>query len=148
MHSLSFSFFLCGFTLLTAGFFLPETAGAQGIGPSIRPYRSLDQQWHSQQRQLWRPNVHVVRARGESRELAAGATRDLEFSVRRGFVSRIELRSGQRLIRTLPLSGPARSGRLSFTVPGGLRDLKLWAWQGQAGFQSVHGESVEYRLSR
>ena len=64
----------------------------------------------------------------------------------RGFVSRIELRSGLRLIRTLPLTGLARSGRLTFTVPGGLRDLKIWAWQGQAGYQSVHGESIKYSL--
>ena len=65
----------------------------------------------------------------------------------RGFVSRIELRSGLRLIRTLPLTGLARSGRLPFTVPGGLRDLKIWAWQGQAGYQSVHGESIFFHLS-
>ena len=88
----------------------------------------------------------MVRAKGESRALAAGATREISFSVNRGFVSRIELRSGLRLIRTLPLTGLARSGRLPFTVPGGLRDLKIWAWQGQAGYQSVHGESIKYSL--
>lgn len=134
--------------VVTTGLFLPAAADAQGFGPSLRPYRPLDQQWRSQQRQLWRPDVQVVRAKGESRALAAGATREISFSVKRGFVSRIELRSGLRVIRTLPLNGPARSGRLSFTVPGGLSDLKIWAWQGQAGYQSVHGESIKYKLTR
>lgn len=134
------------FALVTTGLFLPAAADAQGFGPSLRPYRPLDQQWRSQQRQLWRPDVQVVRAKGESRALAAGATREISFSVKRGFVSRIELRSGLRLIRTLPLTGLARSGRLTFTVPGGLRDLKIWAWQGQAGYQGVHGESIKYSL--
>jgi len=138
---------LCTLSLVVVGFLLPDPAAAQGFGPSIRPYRPLDQQWRSQQRQLWRPNVHVVRAKGESRELAAGAPRSLEFSVNRGFVSRIELRSGQRIIRTLPLNGPAQSGRLTFTVPTGMRTFKLWAWQGQAGYQSVHGESIKYTLN-
>jgi hypothetical protein len=144
MNSFSLSF-LC-FALVTTGLFLPAAADAQGFGPSLRPHRPLDQQWRSQQRQLWRPNVRVVRAKGESRTLAAGASREISFSVKRGFVLRIELRSGLRLIRTLPLTGPAQSGSLSFTVPGGLNDLKIWAWQGQAGYQSVHGESIKYSL--
>ena len=77
------------FALVTTGLFLPAAADAQGFGPSLRPYRPLDQQWRSQQRQLWRPDVQVVRAKGESRALAAGATREISFSVNRGFVSRI-----------------------------------------------------------
>lgn len=144
----SFSLSLLSLALVTAGLFIPAAADAQGFGPSLRPYRPLDQQWRSQQRQLWRPNIQVVRAKGESRTLATGATREISFSVKRGFISRIELRSGLRVIRTLPLNGPARSGRLSYTVPGGLSDLKIWAWQGQAGYQSVHGESIKYKLTR
>lgn len=144
MKSFSLSFLFLA--LVTTGLFLPAAADAQGFGPSLRPHRPLDQQWRSQQRQLWRPNVRVVRAKGESRTLAAGASREISFSVKRGFVLRIELRSGLRLIRTLPLTGPAQSGSLPFTVPGGLNDLKIWAWQGQAGYQSVHGESIKYSL--
>lgn len=132
--------------LLFVGLLLPAPAPAQGFGPGIRPYRHLDMQWKMQQRQLYRPNVRVVRASGESRDLKAGSTRTLEFSVMRGYVSRIEIRSGQKIIRTLPLSGPARNGRFSFTLPNGLQDFKLWAWQGQPGNQSVHGESVKYTL--
>jgi len=138
---------LCSLSLVVVGFLLPDPVAAQGFGPSIGSFSPLGQQWRSQQRQLWRPNVHVVRAKGESRTLVAGATRSLQFSVKRGFVSRIELRSGQRVIRILPLNGPAQSGRLTFTVPGGQSNLKLWAWQGQAGYQSVHGESIKYTLN-
>jgi hypothetical protein len=138
---------LFALVLLAAGFLLPVPAAAQGFGSAIGAYSPLGQQWRSQQRQLWRPNIHVERGKGESRSLVAGATRSLEFSVKRGFVSRIELRSGQRVIRTLPLNGPAQSGRMTFTIPVGLRNLKLWAWQGQAGYQSVHGESIKYTLN-
>jgi len=124
----------------------PGAAAAQGLGPVIRPYRHLDMQWQMQERQLYRPNVHLVREAGESRKLKAGSTRTLSFSVMRGHVSRIEIRSGLKVVRTLPLPGPARSGKLTFTLPTGLSDFKLWAWQGQPGNQSVHGESVKYSL--
>ncbi len=144
MHFPIFRF--CCFALVCFGLLAPAMVAAQGFGPVIRPYRHLDMQWQMQQRQLYRPNVHVVRASGESRNLKAGSTRTLEFTVMRGYVSRIEIRSGQRVIRTLPLSGPARNGQLTFTLPTGLRDFKLWAWQGQPGNQSVHGESVKYSL--
>ena len=123
----------------------PVAAQAPGWGP-MRTYGLFDQRRQEEQRQLYRPNAHVVRAPGASRQLKAGSSQKVDFSVMRGFVSRIEVRSGQKIIRTLPLPGPARSGRLTFTVPTGLRDFKLWAWQGQPAYQSVHGESIKYTL--
>ncbi len=88
-----------------------------------------------------------MRVPGASPQLKAGSIQMVDYSVMRGFVSRIEVRSGQKIISTLPLSGPAQSGRLTFTVPTGLRDFKLWAWQGQPAYQSVHGESIKYTLN-
>ena len=128
--------------LLALCLILPAPVAAQGPawGP-LRRYGIFDQQ-----RQLYRPNVHVVRAPGASRQLKAGSIQTVDYSVMRGFVSRIEVRSGLKIISTLPLSGPAQSGRLTFTVPTGLRDFKLWAWQGQPAYQSIHGESIKYTL--
>ena len=120
-----------------------ENAEAQG---GLRPYRPLDQSWRTQERQLYRPNVHVVRAKSASRTLAAGSAQTIEYSVMRGFVSHLEVRSGQKVIRTIPLPSPSRSGRVAFTPPPGLSSFKLWAWQGQPAYQSVHGESVKYSL--
>ena len=133
--------------LLALCLILPAPVAAQGPawGP-LRPYGLFDQQRQIQQRQLYRPNVHVVRVPGASPQLKAGSIQMVDYSVMRGFVSRIEVRSGQKIISTLPLSGPAQSGHLTFTVPTGLRDFKLWAWQGQPAYQSIHGESIKYTL--
>ena len=124
---------------------LTERAGAQW---GLRPHRALDQQWEMQQRQLYRPRVHVVRPKGATRTLAPGSTQTVEFSVMRGQVSRIELRSGLKVLQTLRLPPGSRAGRLRIQVPSGPGSFTLWAWQGQPGFQSVHGESIRYSLGR
>lgn len=128
---------------ILVSFVVGEKAEAQW---GLSPFRPLDQSWRTQERQLYRPNVHVVRPKGASRTLAAGAALTLEYSVMRGFVTHVEVRSGQKVIRTIPLPSPSRSGRVAFTPPSGLSNFKLWAWQGQPAYQSVHGESVKYSL--
>lgn len=73
-----------------------------------------------------------------------------EFNVQRGFVSRIEIRSGLKVVKVIPAG--ARGGRGTFTLnlselPPGKQKFKLWAWQGQPAYQSVHGESIGYTLT-
>ncbi len=131
--------FLLLLLALTGGFATP--ARAQW---GIRPYRPLDQQWKTQQRQLYRPSVQVVRPKGASRSLTAGSAQTIDYSVMRGSVARIEVRSGLKVIQTIPLPPGSRSGRIVIKIPSGPGSFKLWAWQGQPGHQSVHGESIRY----
>ncbi len=113
--------------------------------------RSFDQQQKMLRRQSYRPHIKVVRPRGADRRLAADGRHTYDFYVKRGWVSKIEIRSGLKLVKTIPV-GRSRSGQGTFTlsksdlarIKGG---FKLWAWQGQGGYQSLHGESIGYKLN-
>lgn len=132
--------------LVVSVFILP-TSDVSGQGIGIRPSGIFDQQRRIQRRQLYRPSVKVVRF-SNSRKLSSGKL-TYEYSVKRGFVSRIEIRSGLKVVKVIPAG--ARGGRGTFTIdlrelPSGKKKFKLWAWQGQPAYQSVHGESIGYTL--
>jgi hypothetical protein len=133
--------------ILAVVVFFPSNAEAQiGFGFS----RNFHQQRQMMQRQSFRPWIKVVRPRGADRRLAANGRHTYEFHVQRGWVSKIEIRSGLKVVRTIPV-GRVRKGRGTFTLTASdlaqiKRGFKLWAWQGQGGFQSVHGPSIGYTL--
>ena len=81
--------------------------------------------------------------------MTAGRPITFEFYAKRGWVSKIEVRSGLKVIRTIPV-GKVTSGRGTVTLTAadlkGSKNFKFWAWQGLPGRQSLHGESVKYRL--
>ena len=135
-------------TILLAAltYFLFPLDSAMAQHPHLRLHRPLGEQFRSQQRQIHRPNVHVIRTKGASRTLSAGSAVTVLYSVVQGYVSRIEIRSGLKVIRTLPLT-PSRSGQIQISVPSGLKRFTLWAWQGKPGYQSVHGESIGYSIA-
>lgn len=129
---------------------IPE-AFAQQPGFGFRPSRQFQQQRQMLLRQSYRPSVKIVRPAGADRKISAGRTYTYSFNVRKGWVTKIELRSGLKVIKTIPV-GQRRSGTGKITISSA--DLKragnkvtLWAWQGQKGFQSIHGESIRYTLN-
>jgi hypothetical protein len=124
---------------------LAETASAQF---AMGPRRFGGVQWRMQQRIILSPTVQVVRPRGADRFLQGGSRQTIYYSAMRGSVSHIEVRSGRRTLQTIALPPGARSGRIGFTTPVGVRDFKLRAWQGMPGYRSVSGESIKYTLVR
>ena len=138
-------FLLPAFLILSA-----SQAGAQ----NLRPRLPLDPIRQQEQRALWRPEVRVLRS-DSSRQLPAGVPLSYTLGCKRGFISRVELRAGAKLIRVIQ-NGPVQGGRFSVTVtPDDLlrvgknrtASFTLWAWQGVPGYQSVHGESISYTLA-
>lgn len=122
--------------------------------PMIRSLGGIDAIQNQERRHQYRPSVKLVRATS-SRKIPAGGEVSYEFSVRRGFVSHLEIRSGLKVIKTIHVGGASRGrGRLVFTPEDFARagksgkkiKFKLWAWQGQSSWQSVHGESIGYTL--
>ena len=140
---LSVTFAICAIALL-----LPASAQAQSrFGFS----RNFHQQQEMLRRQSYRPHIKVVRPRGADRRLAANGRHTYDFYVKRGWISKIEIRSGLKVVKTIPV-GHSRSGKGSFTLSSSdlakiKRGFKLWAWQGQGGYQSLHGESIGYKLN-
>ncbi len=133
------------FSLLIVPGVYVETVSAQ---VAFGPQRALGAQWRTQRRVHMRPNVHVVRPRGADRFLAAGTRQTIRYSVMRGSVSHIEVRSGGRTLQTITLPPGSRSGNVTFTTPQGVRSFKLRAWQGMTGYQTVSAQSVNYPLFR
>lgn len=129
-----------------------QVGEAQSI---FRRRGDLNSLQRSQQRALYRPRVRIVRPSGGSKTFRVGQSFPYTFYAKRGFVTRIEVRSGIKVIKRVEV-GKARSGRGSITITN--RDLAaagkagkkigftIWAWQGQPSYQSVHGESVRYQL--
>lgn len=126
----------------------------QASAQYLRPSLPLDQIRQQEQRALWRPEVRVLRA-DNSRKLPAGIPLTYTLTCKRGFISRVELRSGAKLIRVIR-SEPSSGGSATVTVtPDDLlrigknrtASFTLWAWQGVPGYQSVHGESISYTLA-
>ncbi|MDF1739197.1 MAG: hypothetical protein P1U86_08560 [Verrucomicrobiales bacterium] len=112
--------------------------------------RDIRQQQKMLRRQSYRPHIKVVRPRGADRRLDASGRHRYDFYVKRGWVSKIEIRSGLKVVKTIPV-GRSRSGQGTFTLSSAdvakiKRGFKLWAWQGQGGYQSLHGESIGYTL--
>ncbi len=109
----------------------------------------------SQWRALWRPNIRIVRPSGGSKTFQAGQSFPYSFYTKRGWVTRIEVRSGLKVIRRIDM-GQARSGRGSIALTsadlarvgkaGKKISFTLLAWQGQPSYQSIHGESIRYQL--
>ncbi|MEM1440776.1 MAG: hypothetical protein AAGF67_00435, partial [Verrucomicrobiota bacterium] len=106
-------FFLISF-LFIAGGFLPEKAHAQ-FGPGFNRTRTFDVFRQQEIRQQYRPNAHVSRGPSGSRTFQSGSSIPFEYHVRRGFVTRIEIRSGLKVIKTIHIS-PSSSGRGRFTL--------------------------------
>ena len=74
----------CSLLLICVCWGPPASVQAQGPGwGPMRPFGLFDQQRQIQQRQLYRPNVHVVRAPGASRQLKAGSIQTVDYSVMR-----------------------------------------------------------------
>lgn len=129
-------------------------SASQASAQYLRPSLPLDQIRQQEQRALWRPEVRVLRS-DASRKLPPGIPRTYTFTCKRGFISRIELRSGAKLIRVIQ-GEPSPGGSATVTVtPDDLlrigknrtASFTLWAWQGVPGFQSIHGESISYTLA-
>ncbi|MEM7600236.1 MAG: hypothetical protein AAF357_02345 [Verrucomicrobiota bacterium] len=143
--------------LLTVASFQPIEANAQlGFGgPGFRHDRIHDPIRRQEQRQRYRPNVHVTRGASGSRVFKSGSSIPFEYQTRQGFVSKIEIRSGLKIIKTIHLT-PSSSGRGRFTLTtadfakagktGSKLKFKLWAWQGRDSWRSVHDESISYTL--
>ncbi|MDF1823141.1 MAG: hypothetical protein P1U68_00775 [Verrucomicrobiales bacterium] len=138
--------------VLVAGGSFATTAEAQ-IG--FRSNRINDTLRRQERRQLYRPNIHVTRGASGSKVFHAGTSIPFEYRTKQGFVSKIEIRSGLKVIKTIH-PGQSSSGRGSFTLTaadfakagktGSKLKFKLWGWQGRNGMQSVHGESIGYTL--
>jgi hypothetical protein len=137
--------------LLSAIFVLSAShASAQYLRPSL----PLDQIRQQEQRALWRPEIRVLRP-DASRKLPAGIPLTYAFACKRGFISRIELRSGARLIRVIQSEATTDGTGTVTVMPDDLlrigknrtASFALWVWQGVPGYQSVHGESISYTLA-
>lgn len=130
----------------------PQASEAQSV---FRRRADLNSLRRSQYRDLYRPRIQIVRPSGGSKSFRVGQALPYSFYAKRGFVTRIEVRSGLKVVKSINL-GQARSGRGSITITN--RDLAaagkagkkigftIWAWQGQPSYQSVHGESIRYQL--
>tara|TARA_R110002096_G_scaffold83431_9_gene193463 strand:+ start:1198 stop:1716 length:519 start_codon:yes stop_codon:yes gene_type:complete len=113
---------------------------------------AFERQRKSEVRQSYRPHVKIVRAPGASRQVKSGQSLVFEYYARQGWVSRIEVRSGTKVIKTISV-GQSRSGRGKIVIKAselnrsfGKLSFKLWAWQGRPSFQSIHGESIGYTV--
>lgn len=121
----------------------------------FRPTRQFDILRQQELRQRYRPTAHVTRGPSGSRVFRSGASIPFEYRTRQGFVSKIEIRSGLKVIKTI-YPTPSASGRGRFTLTaadfaksgktGSKLKFKLWAWQGSNSRQSIHGESISYTL--
>ena len=119
----------------------------------FRPNRTFDTLRRQERRQLYRPNVHITRDASGSRTFKSGASIPYAYRTRQGLVSKIEIRSGLKVMKTNhpPVSSAGR-GRFTLTSAdfakagktGSKLKFKLWGWQGRPGMQSVHGESISY----
>jgi len=74
-----------------------------------------------------------------------------EIRVRSGNIDRIEVRSGQKLLGTMKIERLISYGtfklKLDLSKAGsGKKSIKIWAWQGRRGYQSVHGESLPVKI--
>lgn len=149
-YSPSFSILLFLASILL--FSSEQSVVAQGsLGPGFRQPQIFDTIRRQEHRQRYRPSIKAT----GSRTFASGDSVRFEYRVRQGFVSKIEIRSGLKVIKTV-YPTPSPSGRGSFTLTssdflragkkGSKFKFKLWAWQGQPAWQSVHGESVSYTL--
>lgn len=142
------SFFSLVLVICAIGLCFPVSSEAQGGFGFSRNFR---QQQDMLRRQSYRPHIKVVRPRGADRRLAANGRHTYDFYAKRGWVSKIEIRSGLKVVKTIPV-GKSRSGNGTFTLSSSdlakiKRGFKLWAWQGQGGYQSLHGESIGYTLN-
>lgn len=142
--------------LLGVGGVFSTTAEAQiGVGPGFRQSPLHDTLRRQERRQLYRPNIHISRGADRSRTFRSGASIPYEYHTRQGFVSKIEIRSGLKVIKTIyPTTSSRGRGRFTLTAAdfakagktGSKLTFKLWGWQGRSGMQSVHGESIRYTL--
>jgi len=140
--------FSLALAICASGLCFPVSSEAQSRFGFSRNFQQQQKMLH---RQLYRPQIKVVRPRGADRGLAASGRHTYDFYVKRGWVSKIEIRSGLKVVKTIPV-GQSRSGEGTFTLSSAdlakiKRGFKLWAWQGQGGHQSVHGESIGYTLN-
>jgi hypothetical protein len=127
---------------------------SQASAQYLRPSLPLEQIRRQEQRNLWRPEVRVIRS-DASRKLPAGVPLTYTLSCKRGFISRVELRAGAKLIRIIQSEATrGGSGTVTVTPDDLLRvgknrtaSFTLWAWQGVPGFQSIHAESIAYTLA-
>jgi len=140
--------FSLALVICVTGLVVPTSTEAQSRFGFSRSFR---QQQDMLRRQSYRPHIKVVRPRGADRRLASNGRHTYDFYVKRGWVSKIEIRSGLKLVKTISV-GKSRSGKGTFTLSSSdrakiKRGFKIWAWQGQGGYQSVHGESIGYTLN-
>lgn len=129
-------------------------SASQASAQYLRPSLPLEQIRQQEQRALWRPEIRVLRP-DASRKLPAGVPLTYAYTCKRGFISRIELRSGAKLIRVIQSEATTGgSGTITVTPDDLLRigknrtaSFTLWVWQGVPGYQSIHGESIAYTLA-
>lgn len=127
---------------------------AVASGSKTRPssHRRIRQQLHGSQglftRHRYRPSLKITgfRRDGKTAEITC------EFSTRAGFLDRIEVRSGLKILTTVKPGKPVSSGAVKLKVDlskagSGNHSIKLWGWQGRRGYQSVHGESKAIKIA-
>ena len=109
--------FLPALVLVITGLFSPKADAQIGFGPGFRHSPLSDTLRRQERRQLYRPNVHVTRGASGSRTFRSGTSIPFEYRTRQGFVSKIEVRSGLKVIKTIypPVSSSGR-GRFTLTA--------------------------------
>ena len=99
-------------------------------------------------RQRYRPSIKINRFKqdGKKGEFIC------EIRVKAGNIDRIEVRSGQKLLGTMKIDRLINYGTFKLTpdlskAGSGKKSIRIWAWQGRQGYQSVHGESLDVKIT-
>ena len=127
---------------------LAESAPTMQSGHS----RLLHQNRHGAQgtmtRQRYRPSIRIVsfKQNGKTGEIIC------DIRVRSGNLDRIEVRSGQKLLGTMKIDRLINYGTFKLKpdlskAGSGKKSIRVWAWQGRQGYQSVHGESLPIKIT-
>lgn len=98
-------------------------------------------------RQRYRPSITIksFKQSGKTGEFIC------DIRARAGHLDRIEVRSGQKLLGTMKIDRLINYGTFKLTpdlskAGSGKKSIRIWAWQGRQGYQSVHGESKAIKI--
>lgn len=137
--------------LLLAGLLLPVQPPSSEAGPKPKP--SISRTMRGPQSAFttnrYRPRIRFTTGQPQGTKLPVSA----DFSTQTGNISKIEVRIDGKLIKTIPAQAPMRVGKLDLVVDlaqagPGSHKLTLWAWQGQPGYQRLHGESKPFKFTQ
>ena len=136
--------------LVLAGLLIPLAPPPSEAGPKPKP--SISRTMRGPQSVFmtnrYRPRIRFTAGQAQGTKLPLSA----DFSTQTGSISKIEVRINGKLVRTIPAKAPMRVGKLDLTVDlaqagPGTHKLTLWAWQGQPGYQRLHGESKAFKFT-